>query len=74
MWPIEEYAISRLMLVCGIAASAPNSIEAIEISSISNCHWCDAVPNGPAMTRSSSAKAAIFGAPAMNEVTGGGAP
>ncbi len=74
MWPIDEYAISRLMLVCPIAASEPNSMDAIETSTMSCCQASPRWPNGTASTRSSSAMAATLGAVAMKAVTGVGAP
>ena len=74
MWPIEEYAISRLMLVCPIAASAPRIIEAMDTSTISCCQAISRWPNGVAMVRSSSANAATLGAVEKNTVTGVGAP
>ncbi len=74
MWPIEEYAISRLMLVCPIAANAPSTIEAMETITISSCQAISRWPNGVAIVRSSSAIAATFGAVAKNTVTDVGAP
>src|SRR3984957_6785998 len=74
MWPIEEYAISRLILVCPIAASAPSTIEAIDTITTSNCHAPTSEANEVPITRSSSAIAATFGAVAKNTVTDVGAP
>ena len=38
------------------------------------CHWATRSPNGPTMTRTNKAMAAIFGATAKKAVTGVGAP
>ena len=40
MWPIEEYAISRLMLRWPMAAKAPSTIEAMETKTTICCHSC----------------------------------
>src|SRR3978361_1944284 len=74
MWPIEEYAISRLMLVCPIAAKAPSSIDAIATITTRICHAPTSEENDVPITRSSSDIAATFGAVAKNTVTGVGAP
>ncbi len=74
MWPMEEYAISRLKLVCPIAASEPSSIEQTETSTINCCHDATRCPNGMPITRRISAIAATFGAVLRNAVTGVGAP
>ena len=74
MCPIEEYAISRLMLVWPIAASAPRIIEAMDTSTMSCCQAISRWPNGVTMTRSSRPIAATFGAVEKNTVTGVGAP
>src|SRR6201996_4454876 len=74
MWPIEEYAISRLMLVCPIAANAPSTIEAMATITTNSCHAPTSEANDVPMTRSSSDIAATFGAVAKNAVTGVGAP
>ena len=74
MWPIDEYPISRLMLVCPIAANAPSTIEAIETKIRICCHWIVMVGNAVVTTRTNSAMAAIFGAAAKKAVTGVGAP
>ena len=36
MWPIDEYAISRLILVCPIAAKLPSNIDAIDTMTTSS--------------------------------------
>ena len=38
------------------------------------CHWAAKSPNGPTMTRTNRAMAAIFGATEKKAVTGVGAP
>src|SRR6266705_5903968 len=70
MWPIEEYAISRLKLRWPIAANAPSAIEAMETNTTICCH-CAMMP-GKAVTvgRTNMAIAATFGAAAKKAVTG----
>src|SRR3954447_14283874 len=74
MCPMEEYAISRLMLDCPIAASAPSTIEAIDTMITRICHAPTSEANDVPITRSSSDIAATFGAVATNTVTRVGAP
>ena len=46
MWPIEEYAIRRLMLRWPIAAKAPSTIEAMATKTRICCH-CVVMPEMP---------------------------
>ena len=62
------------MLVCTMAANAPSAIEAIETNTRICCQDDSRSPNGPAVTRTNSARAATFGATANSAVTGVGAP
>ena len=62
------------MLVWLIAANAPRSIEATAMNQITWRHSPTRPPNGPTMTRTKSAIAAILGATEKNAVTGVGAP
>src|ERR1700685_3007251 len=74
MWPMEEYAIRRLMLRCPIAANEPSSIEAIDTKTTICCH-CVVIPgNATTAARTNMAIAATFTAEAKNAVTGVGAP
>ena len=69
-----EYAISRLMFVCPIAAKLPSSMLAIDRISIIGCHCTVTCPNGPIISRNKTTNGATFGAVLMNAVTGVGAP
>ena len=74
MWPIEEYAISRLMLRWPMAAKAPSSIEAIATNTRICCHCVATVGKATTAARTNTAIAATLGAAAKKVVTGVGAP
>ena len=74
MWPIEEYAIRRLMLRWPIAAKLPSAIDAIETNTTICCHSCVMPGNATTVARAKIAMPATFGAAAKNAVTGVGAP
>ena len=57
-----------------MAAKAPSAIEARARTTTTCCHCAVQAPNGPISTRNISPTAATLGAPAMNAVTGEGAP
>ena len=62
------------MLLWLIAAKAPSTIEATEMNQMICRHSASRPPNGPTITRTNSAIAAILGATEKNAVTGVGAP
>ncbi len=74
MWPIDEYAISRLILRWPIAAKAPRPIDAIETNTTICCHWDRMSGKAMVAVRTNIAMPATFGAEAKNAVTGVGAP
>ena len=66
--------MSRLILVCAIAATAPRIIEATDRKTMICRHSAKSPPSGSIRKRTNSATAAIFGATEKKAVTGVGAP
>ncbi len=62
------------MLVCPIAASAPKTIDTMEMISMISRQEPSRWPNGSDSVRRNSPTAATFGAVAKNSVTGVGEP
>ena len=74
MWPMEEYAISRLILVWPMAAKAPSAIEAMATKTTICCHWAKILGKATIVVRTNMAMPATLGAAAKNAVIGVGAP
>ncbi len=74
MWPMDEYAIRRLMFFWPIAANDPSAIEAMETNTTICCHSGTMPGNAVSATRVNTAKAATFGADAKNAVTASARP
>src|SRR6476659_1319804 len=73
MLPIEEYAISRLMLRWPIAANEPSAIDAIETNTTICCH-CGVISGNAAIgARTKIAIAAVVCGEGKDAVTGVGA-
>ena len=74
MCPIEEYAISRLILRWPMAAKEPSAIEAIDTKVTICCHSCVMPGKAATAARTKMAMPATLGAAAKKAVTGVGAP
>src|SRR5919108_5601822 len=71
---IDEYASMRLMSVCATASTEANAIVTTARTARGGCQSQRSSGRETTSTRTSDAKAAAFVPPAMNAVTGVGAP